>query len=265
MSFDKNINSIVFLCLLFIFIKMICKKNKDSFDYFLIIFSTSWILLYIIQSIYAYKKRQGIFNWFQKDALMKDSPLHARSGWGYLSTTDFNDITDDWLSKMNPPIKDGDSCFEMGCGVGAVLDYINSQHNNSLTIGGSDFSPNAIEGIKDVFNKTPDNFFILNMVDKHPVKDNSQDHVISAGALGMYLYRNEMVTAIKEAVRMTKPGGSLCFTHFLEKNGDNNGSIIDRVDKSFWIDMQDELGIKNIQFGTLKHQGDRYYFTCTKK
>jgi ubiquinone/menaquinone biosynthesis C-methylase UbiE len=103
------------------------------------------------------------------------------------------------------------------------------------------------------------------MVDKHPLENNSQDHVISAGALGMYLYKNEMITAIKEAVRMTKPGGSLCFTHFLEKNGDNNGSIIDRVDKSFWIDMQDELGIKNIQFGTLKHQGDRYYFTCTKK
>lgn len=54
------------------------------------------------------------------------------------------------------------------------------------------------------------------MIDKHPLENNSQD-VISAGALGMYLYKNEMITAIKEAVRMTKPGGSLCFTHFLEK------------------------------------------------
>ena len=103
------------------------------------------------------------------------------------------------------------------------------------------------------------------MVDKHPLENNSQDHVISAGALGMYLYKNEMITAIKEAVRMTKPGGSLCFTHFLEKNGNNNGSIVERVDKSFWLEMQDELGIENIHFGTLKHQGDRYYFTCTKK
>lgn len=71
------------------------------------------------------------------------------------------------------------------------------------------------------------------MVDKHPLENNNQDHVISEGALGMYLYKNEMITAIKEAVRMTKPGGSLYFTHFLEKNGNNNGSIVERVDKSF--------------------------------
>jgi len=80
----------------------------------------------------------------------------------------------------------------------------------------------------------------------------------------MYLYTNEMIIAIKEAVRMTKPGGSLCFTSFLEKKGNNKGSIIDRVDKSFWISMQDHLNIENIHFGNVKHQGDRYYFTCNK-
>ena len=182
-----------------------------------------------------------------------------------MSTEQFNDSIDDWLIKMDPPINDGESCFEMGCGVGAVLYHINNKCNNSLILGGSDFSPNAIEAIKLVFDKTPNNFFVLNMINKQPIKDNTQDHVISSGALGMYLYTNEMIIAIKEAVRMTKPGGSLCFTSFLEKKGNNKGSIIDRVDKSFWISMQDDLNIENIHFGNVKHQGDRYYFTCNKK
>ena len=212
-----------------------------------------------------YKDQNSIYNWFEKDAQQHDKPLHVRSGWGYMSNNEFNDIIDDWLVKMNPPIKDGDSCFEMGCGVGAVLTHINNQYNNSLTLSGSDFSPNAIEVIKSVFDKTPDNFFVFNMINKHPIEDNSQDHVISAGALGMYLRKHEMIIAIKEAVRMTKPGGSLCFTHFLEHTGQNKGSIIDRVDKSFWISMQDELNIENIIFDNVKYQGDRYYFTCNKK
>ena len=108
------------------------------------------------------------------------------------------------------------------------------------------------------------NFYCLNMIDKHPIPDNSIDHVISAGALGMYLKKEEMVLAIKEAVRMTKPGGSLCFTHFLEEKGHNRGSIVDKVNKSYWISSKDELGIDNIVFGKLKYQGDRYFFTCTK-
>ena len=65
-----------------------------------------------------YKDQNSIYNWFEKDAQQHDKPLHVRSGWGYMSNNEFNDIIDDWLVKMNPPIKDGDSCFEMGCGVG---------------------------------------------------------------------------------------------------------------------------------------------------
>jgi ubiquinone/menaquinone biosynthesis C-methylase UbiE len=137
-------------------------------------------------------------------------------------------------------------------------------NDKTIILSGSDFSPNAIKIIKDIFNKRSDNFYCLNMIDKHPIPDNSMDHVISAGALGMYLTKNEMILAIKEAVRMTKPGGSLCFTHFLEENGSNKGSIIDRVNKSFWISSKDELNIENIVFGELKHQGDRYFFTCNK-
>ena len=295
------------------------------------------IITLLIIIILTFQHDSNVYNWFQHDAEMINKPLHIRSGWGYLSEKHFNEMTNSWLHKMNPPINQNESVFEMGCGVGAILTHIsntlssrmgynstefssnlsanrgydsavecsnltanrgydsavecsnltaNRGYNSaaetmgprtaetitldgsknhiqtSILVGGSDFSPNAIQVAKNMFKS--DNFYCLNMIDKHPIPDNSIDHVISAGALGMYLKKEEMVLAIKEAVRMTKPGGSLCFTHFLEKNGRNKGSIIERVDKSYWISSKDELGIDNIIFGRLKHQGDRYFFTCTK-
>ena len=340
------------------------------------------IITLLIIIILTFQHDSSVYNWFQHDAEMINKPLHIRSGWGYLSEKHFNEMTNSWLHKMNPPINQNESVFEMGCGVGAILTHISNTLSSrmgynsaefssnlsasrgydsaaecsnlsanrgydsaaecsnltanrgydsavecsnltvnrgydsaaecsnlsasrgydsavecsnlsasrgynsaaetmgprtaetrtldgsknhiqtSILVGGSDFSPNAIQVAKNMFKS--DNFYCLNMIDKHPIPDNSIDHVISAGALGMYLKKEEMVLAIKEAVRMTKPGGSLCFTHFLEKNGRNKGSIIDRVDKSYWISSKDELGIDNIIFGRLKHQGDRYFFTCTK-
>ena len=302
------------------------------------------IITLLIIIILTFQHDSNVYNWFQHDAEMINKPLHIRSGWGYLSEKHFNEMTNSWLHKMNPPINQNESVFEMGCGVGAILTHISNTLSSrmgynsaaecsnlsasrgydsavecsnlsasrvynsavecsnlsasrgynsaaecsnlsasrgydsaaetrtldgsknhiqtSILVGGSDFSPNAIQVAKNMFKS--DNFYCLNMIDKHPIPDNSIDHVISAGALGMYLKKEEMVLAIKEAVRMTKPGGSLCFTHFLEKNGRNKGSIIERVDKSYWISSKDELGIDNIIFGRLKHQGDRYFFTCTK-
>ena len=204
----------------------------------------------------------NIYEWFQLDATKtEDCPLNHLSGW---ETSDkiFNETIEDWVQNMNPPLRPGESVFEMGCGVGAVLVYISKLHDD-LTISGSDFSINAINKIKSLFVGC--NFYCQNITSSHPVLTNSQDHVISAGALAMYLYKNEMCIAIKEAVRMTKPGGSLGFTHFLENKGKYRRSIVEKVDKQYWLDNQDELGIENISFFTIKHQHDRYGFVCNKK
>ena len=166
------------------------------------------------------------------------------------------------MIKMNPPIKPGNKVFEMGCGTGAVLKYINNKIGD-LSISGSDFSYNAIKKARQIFPKSK--FYCQNMIKKHTIPSNSQDNVLSAGALAMYLYKDDMLTAIKEAIRITKPGSSLCFTHFIEENGNTIGSIIQKVNKSYWINNSNYLGIENIKFFTLKHQGDRYGFVCNKK
>ena len=219
------------------------------------------IARYFIIQIIKRNKKSYIFNWFQKDAI-KNGELHVKSGWGYMSQQTFNEIINDWMSKMDPPIKDGEKVFEMGCGVGAILKHIQNSKQNVI-VSGSDISPKAIEvANQELPNST---FYCLNMTESHPIPSNSQDHVISAGALGMYLYKNDMIKAIKEAVRITKPGGSLCFTHFIEPRGKRVGSIIEKVEESFWVKHQNELNIDNIRFYTLKNQGDRYYFVCNKR
>lgn len=98
-----------------------------------------------IQQIKKYQRKKHIYNWFQRDAIQTNDilPLNGLSGWGK-SDKIFNETIDDWMLKIKPLIKPGDKVFEMGCGVGAVLYYINNNVND-LTISGSDFSPNAIK------------------------------------------------------------------------------------------------------------------------
>jgi len=180
-----------------------------------------------------------------------------------MTSKQFNELVENCILQMSPAIKEGDSIFEFGCGVGAALKHINDL-NNTLTISGSDFSENAIEVIKTVF-PNPERFFCMNMKDRHPFDDNTFDHTISMGALAMYLKKDEMLIAMKEAVRITKPGGSLCFTTFLEEDGIHIGTIVERVNKSFWIEHQDNLGIENIKFFQMKNNWDRYFFVCNKR
>ena len=110
------------------------------------------------------------------------------------------------------------------------------------------------------------NFIKMSMTEKHPLKSNSQDYVVSFGAVGMYLYKNEMLIAIKEMARITKPGGSLCITHFIHPEGKHVGSILDKVDKNFWLEPLKKMNLENIQIHIMHpSQADRYLIVCNKK
>ena len=212
-----------------------------------------YLLYIIIQKLTKYIRNTFIYIWFQYDSLKNhnSTQLHKLSGWKQ-SEKLFNETIYDWIIKMNPPIKPGNKVFEMGCGTGAVLKYINNKIGD-LSISGSDFSSNAIKKARQIFPKSK--FYCQNMIKKHTIPSNSQDHVISTGALAMYLNKDDMLTAMNEAIRITKPGSSLCFTHFIEIN---KKSIQHRVNKSYWLTNSYYLGIENIKFFRLKHHGDRY-------
>ena len=140
----------------------------------------------------------------------------------------------------------------MGCGTGGVLKRIKETYGQDVVIGGSDLSKNAIERIRLTFPNEMENFHVGSMIQKQFVPDNSQDHVLrysaeiflstclvhqlffdvcSVGAFAMYLYEDQMEIALKEALRIVKPGGHICLTNFVEPGG-WIGSILEPIKKS---------------------------------
>lgn len=205
-------------------------------------------------------------SWFDKSAENCDTSkgLHFCSNWDYLGESQFEEMVMDGVKKLNPPLKDSESVYEFGTGVGAALKVLN-RHTKNLAFGGSDISEAAIKVAKDVFPDRKNYFHTMNMIEKHHfIPDNTYDHVFSFGALGMYLKKDEMLLAVREATRITKPGGSLLFTHFIEPSGFAVGTIVDKVEKSFWLRELPKLGLKNVVISSMKYQGDRYQISATK-
>ena len=204
-----------------------------------------------------------ILQWFEIGARRKTKFLHEASNWDYLSEKQFNNIVDHVLIQI--PIRQGNTIFELGCGVGAVLQRIRQIHGTNISLGGSDLSVHAIEKVRKVFPREAENFYVLSMTKKNDlIPENSQDHVISFGALAMYLYKDQMEEALQEAIRIIKPGGRMCFTHFIEPGGKRKWSIIEPVKKSYWSQLVKKYFLQNLVILQMVHQGDRY-FVCFSK
>ena len=168
---------------------------------------------------------------------------------------------------MDPKIKNNEKIFELGVGVGAALKVIkNDLGDGQLEMGGSDIAENAIGQVKIIFPDQSDNFFVGDMIENYSnIPDNYYDHVVSFGALAMYLTKNQMKQAIKEAVRITKPGGSLLFSHFIAPGGEKIGSIVTKIEPSFFEMNAKEWGVDNVKIYQMKHQGDRLQFALRKQ
>lgn len=208
--------------------------------------------------------------WFDEAAsgCNTEESLHACSRWGYLSKHEFKLMVMLGVDAMDPPLKDGESIFDMGVGVGAPFKVLLESKPN-LRVGGSDLATNAIKVARRLFPEQRNNFFVHDMTTKlGDVPDNSWDHVVSFGALAMYLSREQMQQAFKEAVRMTKPGGSMLFTHFIEPEGSGVGSIITLMTKDDVRNMLTSLNVEDIKIismSSIRGQGDRYLVTGRKK
>ena len=79
----------------------------------------------------------------------------------------------------------------------------------------------------------------------------------------MYLYEDQMEVALREALRIVKPGGHVCLTHFVEPGG-WVGSILEPIKKTQWSKWANEYSLKNVVIKTLLHQDDRYYVCFAK-
>ncbi|MDC3180596.1 class I SAM-dependent methyltransferase [Gammaproteobacteria bacterium] len=224
---------------------------------------TGLITLYSCNDVF----RSKVINaWFDIGAYesFEDDELHKKSQWKYLSESEFNAMINDGVSKLNPPLQNHASIFDLGMGVGAAFKAM-EQDFPDLDINGSDFSSSVIKKAKTTFPSFKDNFHIHDMTLKHPmIKDNAFDHVFSFGALAMYLSFDQMIFAIQEAIRITKPGGSLLFTHFIEPNGKPRRSIVQPVKKSQIYNTLSQMNLEDIRIEPMIHEGDRYQVHCRK-
>ena len=240
---------------------VICWTNLSSED-------PTWLIVgKIIKSfsssayeVFKNWQKRSRLDWFENIAMQDEIPLHAASGWGYMSEEQYSEMVIDVLNLM--PINSNDSVFELGCGVGAVFKVIRSVYGGKVSIWGSDLSTHAITKIRETFPNDTRHFYVAPMTQRNDfIMDNSQDHVISFGAVAMYLYLDEMAMAIEEALRIAKPGGHLCFTNFVEPDGIFIGSILEPVEKSYWSKVANRYSLENLVINQMLYQKDRY-FVC---
>ena len=137
------------------------------------------------------KDKKNVIDLFDVGArnfdLSKIKSLHLCSQCGYLSSEQFSETVLSGVNSLSPPLKNNESFFELGVGVGAAIQVMTKNRNN-LIFGGSDLSEESIRVAKKVFPSEANMFFVKNMTNKHQeISDNSFYHVFSFGALGMYL------------------------------------------------------------------------------
>ncbi len=240
---------------------------RKSLKYFSLMLTA--LLLSLFMGIYVSPsfRTKMINTWFDIGMYVphSDEDLHKYSQWHYLTEAEFSEIVRDGVSKLNRPLSEKNQIFELGMGVGAALKVIKDDYPN-IDFGGSDFSENAIDFAKENFPNSADKFFVHDMTQKHEsIPDNTFDCILSFGALAMYLTEEEMIAAIEEALRITKPGGSLLFTHFIEPDAQPRGSIVTPIEKGYWQEELPKIGGKNIQVYPMLYQGDRYQLSFTKR
>eukprot|EP00747_Dinoflagellata_sp_TGD_P109783 gnl/TRDRNA2_/TRDRNA2_170788_c0_seq7.p1 gnl/TRDRNA2_/TRDRNA2_170788_c0~~gnl/TRDRNA2_/TRDRNA2_170788_c0_seq7.p1 ORF type:complete len:302 (+),score=23.59 gnl/TRDRNA2_/TRDRNA2_170788_c0_seq7:136-906(+) len=189
--------------------------------------------------------------------------LHEGSNWGYLTAQQYKKIVHNGIAHMSPRIANGASVFEFGSGVGAVLKVLREEYD-ALQVAGSDLCSDCVDVAREVL---PDAQFLVHDMTKTHVEigNNSFDHVISMGAMCMYLKQNQMPDAVREMVRIVKPGGSLLISHCIEPGANFKGSIKDTYPKSYWNELADSFGLEQLETAPMPFQHDRYLVVARKR
>ena len=194
----------------------------------------------------------------------KDDQLHRLSAWTYLNSTQYDEIIRDALDAMDPPVRSHHTIFELGCGVGAALKAV-QRLVGPIRPAGCDVSRRALDVAMAVLRPHANAFTLADMGTGRGlshIASGSFDHVVSFGALAMYLDHKEMANALREAGRIARPGASLCFTHFVAPGGGPLGTIVAPVERAELESMARHAGLANITFHAMRHQGERYAMTC---
>ena len=209
---------------------------------------------------------------FDLQALLSDSKLrhetlHKWSHWSMFTGTVWRAFVDRSVGGMQPPIKEGDSVFETGCGVGAALQALIEAHG-SLAVGGVDLSKFQVEVASKVLAKHAKHAgafahadgreLPLSVTGSGPGSGSGlYDHAI---ALGVVCYLDTLADVrdlLREMLAVCRPGGSLA-VGMVPPNARSLNSCSVSVPQAFWEDLQAPMGFVVTGFSRQKDWTDTY-------
>ena len=190
----------------------------------------------------------------------KTTPLHRLSLWSYLTSRQWQQFVAAILSHVQPPLKDGDSVFESGCGVGALLEEVRRLHP-TVSLAGVDLAENAVAVARQVLDG---DFDVGDGRKLRGRQANSYDLVISNGVLGLVDSLADADKFVQEMVRVAKPGAAVCVATLIEPQGKFHGLLRLPIPKNWWRENAERWGVDHVDIklmGKWKHcwhQRDRY-------
>jgi lipopolysaccharide cholinephosphotransferase len=189
----------------------------------------------IFKDIYKMKTQQ----WFSETANKDNILLHHMSGWNYLNQEEWDNLCNHFLDDIQ--LDKVDNLFDAGCGTGALFKYLNNK-NKDIKLFGCDINKNVVNKCVKLFPNA--NITLNDITNLNDYYSRMFDNVLCVSTIS-YLYSLEEVTsAVKELLRITKSNGKV---HICILCDDNKGlkSFNILIPKSFWC--KEKLNVSEIK------------------
>merc|ERR1712216_235727 len=131
---------------------------------------------------------------------------------GQVNATGWQLVISTIMEPLGKYLKRGDSLVDWGCGGGAFLHALNVTYTDKdLNMYGIDYSDSLVQLAQEKMapNDRSLRFFVADVTSASFFLDESFDHALSLGVLFYLDSLDDVVKAITEMVRVTKPGGRI--------------------------------------------------------
>jgi phosphorylcholine metabolism protein LicD len=203
---------------------------------------------------------EKVQEWFRRSALSftSEKPLHHASGWSYLSVIQWQEFINHCLK--DEELNSNEKVFEGGCGVGAVLQALNSK-NPFLDLYGIDICKEAVEKCAtNVMGSKVQHGSVCNL---SYYETNTFDFVLSVCVLS-YLDSLDLIrNAVLELLRIAKPYSRVHLCVFTEKS-ESLKSLRQLVPKTWWDQFSEIANVEIVDIPMVEFNG-RYNVFLKKK
>ena len=133
-------------------------------------------------------------------------PLHHSSGWNYLDQAEWEELCRHCLHSLD--VSSIQNVFDAGCGVGALLQYIQTT-NKAIQLYGCDICEDSVHRCKQLFPQA--HITTDSICDISGIPSNTFDFVCSISTISYLDSLSMAKTAVVELLRIAKPGALLSF------------------------------------------------------